>query len=75
MAWLQQSVANIHGPASLAIARITLEAYGLKLPETNLKLRNLFDAREFLRTTEVVSWTCLALSPKRYWFPPAECAH
>lgn len=75
MAWLQESVASIHGPASLAIARITLEAYGLKLPETNQKLRNLFDAREFLRTTEVVSWTCLALSPKRYWFPPAECAH
>lgn len=75
MAWLQKSVATIHGPASLAIARITLEAYGLKLPETTQKLRNLFDAREFLRTTEVVSWTCLALSPKRCWFPPAECAN
>lgn len=72
MAWLQQSIAGIRGPASLAIARITLEAYGLKLPGTNQKLHHLFDAKEFLRTTEVVSWTCLALSPKRCWFPPAE---
>jgi hypothetical protein len=75
LAWLHASIASIHGPASLAVARITLEAYAIELPEVNHKLQNLFDAREFLRTTEVVSWTCLALSPKRYWFPPAECAH
>jgi hypothetical protein len=75
LAWLQESVPAIHGPASLAIARITLEAYGLPLPVTRQNLRNLFDAREFLRTTEVVSWTCLSLSPKRIWFPPAERVH
>ena len=75
LAWLHASIASIHGPASLAVARITLEAYGIEWPEVNHKLQNLFDAREFLRTTEVVSWTCLALSPKRYWFPPVECAH
>src|SRR5215471_4199070 len=75
LAWLHASIASIRGPASLAVARITLEAYGIELPEVHHKLQNLFDARELLRTTEVVSWTCLALSPKRYWFPPVECAH
>jgi len=75
MAWLVDNFANIHAPASLAIARITLETYGLKLPPTIQKLHNLFDAREFLRTTEVVSWTCLSLSPKRFWFPQVENAN
>ena len=75
LAWLHHSYASIQGPASLAVARITLEAHGVQPPEISPKLHDLFDAREFLRTTEVVSWTCLALSPKRYWFPPAECAH
>jgi len=75
LSWLQQSVASIRGPASLAIARIALEAYGVMLPVPNQKLRNLFDTREFLRTTEVVSWTCLSLSPKRAWFPPVEPVH
>lgn len=75
LAWLHDCFASIDGPASLAVARIALEAYSMRLPETNCKLQNLFDAREFLRTTEVVSWTCLALSPDRHWFPLAECVY
>jgi hypothetical protein len=75
LAWLYAHVPNIHGPASWAVARIALEAYGVELPQVNLKLQNLFDAREFLRTTEVVSWTCLALSPERTWSPRVESAN
>jgi hypothetical protein len=75
LVWLHDNFASIHGPASLAVARITLEAYGVRLPEGNFKPQNLFDATEFLRTTEVVSWNCLALSPNRYWFPLAESTH
>jgi hypothetical protein len=49
---------------------MALEAYGIELPSANQELPELFDAKEFLRTTVVVSWTALALSPKRTWFEP-----
>jgi len=68
--WLKRSYAGIHSPASLSVARIALEAYGIELPSANQELPELFDAKEFLRTTVVVSWTALALSPKRTWFEP-----
>ncbi len=74
LAWLRAEFENIRSAASLSIARLTLEAYGLVLPGTDHKLQALFDARDFLRTTESVSWVCLALSPKRCWYPPAERA-
>ena len=72
LAWLLRVFANVSSAASLAISRITLEAYGLELPQSHRKLPNMFDPRAFLRTTEVVSWTSLALSPKRTWSPRAE---
>jgi hypothetical protein len=74
LAWLCAEFESIRSAASLSIARIALEAYGVALPGTDHKLQMLFDARDFLRTTESVSWSCLALSPKRCWFPPAERA-
>ena len=70
--WLKRSYGSIQSPASLSVARIVLEAYGIELPNANQELPELFDAQEFLRTTVVVSWTALALSPKRIWFAPQE---
>jgi hypothetical protein len=70
--WLAQTFLTISSAASLAIARITLEAYGKELPKSRRGLHELFDARAFLRTVQVVAWTSLALSPARSWFPKVE---
>ena len=70
--WLANTFPSITSTASLAIARITLEAYGNALPKTRHRLFEMFDARAFLRTVLTVSWTSLALSPKRTWFPKVE---
>jgi hypothetical protein len=70
--WLSRTFATISSPASLAVARLTLEAHGVELPKSCRNVHEMFDARAFLRTTEVVSWTCLALSPRRNWFPKVE---
>jgi len=72
LAWLERSYESIQSPASMSVARIALESYGIGLPAAKRRLCELFDAQEFLRTTQVVSWTCLALSPKRNWFAPRE---
>ena len=74
LAWLCATFEGIRSAASLAVARITLEAYGVSLPGTDQKLQMMFDARDFLRTTESVSWSGLAMSPSRCWFPPVERA-
>jgi hypothetical protein len=70
--WLVRAFAKISSAASHAVARITLEAHGRELPKTHRSLPEMFDPGAFLRTTEVVSWISLALSPKRLWFPKAE---
>ena len=70
--WLTRTLPTISSAASLAIARITLEAYGKVLPNARHSLHEMFDARAFLRTVLAVSWTSLALSPKRHWFPKTE---
>jgi len=70
--WLRNTFGGIQGSASLAIAGIALGAYGVPIPELDIHLEKLLDVRDFLRTTETVSWVCLALSPKRCWFPVSE---
>lgn len=70
--WLTKTYPTISSAASLAMARITLEAYGWALPKTRYSLPEMFDARGFLRTVLAVSWTSLALNAKRTWFPKAE---
>ena len=73
--WLLNHFAKISTVASLAVARIALESYGRELPRSHRRLHEMFDARALSRTTEVVAWTCLALSPKRHWFPKTEIAN
>ena len=70
--WLARTFSKISSAASHAVARITLEAHGRELPKNRRSLPEMFDPRAFLRTTEVVAWTSLALSPKRSWFPKVE---
>jgi hypothetical protein len=72
--WLARTFPRISSAASHAVARITLETHGRELPKTHRSLPEMFDPRAFLRTTETVAWTSLALSPKRSWFPKMESA-
>jgi hypothetical protein len=70
--WLANTFPTITSTASLAIARITLEAYGNGLPTTCPSLDEMFKAQAFLRTVLAASWMSLALSPIRKWFPKVE---
>jgi hypothetical protein len=72
LSWLLKNFEGISSAASLAVARIALEAHGRELPYRSQQLHEMFDARAFLRTTEVVAWTTLALNPTRSWFPKTE---
>lgn len=72
LGWLVRSFPEIDSPASLAVARITLEAYGCELPKTRRSLAEMFDTQPFVGAVQVVGWTSLALCPKRKWFPKVE---
>lgn len=69
--WLEGIVPSIHGPGSLALARICLESYGRSWPATTPDLRDLHRKNEFLQSTQVTAWVCLALTATRPWLMPA----
>lgn len=68
LSWLAKIFPEIESPASLATARITLEAYGCELPKSRRSLPEMFESRP-LGSVQVISWTSLALCPQRRWFP------
>jgi hypothetical protein len=65
--WLEENVAGIQGPGSLALARICLDTYGRKWPLGETAFQDLHKRNEFLHSIQVVAWTCLALGPKDSW--------
>jgi hypothetical protein len=67
--WLEKSVANIQGPASFALARLCLEAYGRRWPNNAPEFRSFHKKNEFLDNIQVAAWTCLALCRKRRFLP------
>jgi hypothetical protein len=67
MKWLEQNVAIIQGPGSLALARICLDAYGRKWALDETAFQDLHQKNEFLHSIQVVAWTCLALGKKDPW--------
>jgi squalene cyclase len=83
LAWLQKEFANIESAASLAVARMTLENYGIERqasPNTEWQTspdivtppakRDLQDWRAqdlAEQGTHVLAWTCMALNPARPW--------
>jgi hypothetical protein len=69
--WLEKSLPNVHGPGSLALARICLESYGRNWPANMPDLRDFYRKNEFLRNIQVTAWACLALSPRNTWLMPA----
>jgi Prenyltransferase and squalene oxidase repeat len=65
--WLRKEFVNIQSAGSLAVARMTLENYGIELPQAE---RNLQDwaAEDFAQQgTHVLAWVCMALDPARHW--------
>ena len=70
LTWLRNFYHQITSPASLAIARIALQAYGTGVPDAGLPLSRRFDQGNHQRMVHVIAWTCLALNAQRTWFPP-----
>jgi hypothetical protein len=71
LTWLENSVANIHGAGSLALARICLETYGHVWPTGAPELRDFHRKNEFLQSIQVAAWACLASSARRHWLAAA----
>jgi hypothetical protein len=69
IAWLRDEFDKIESAGSLAMARITVECYGLVPPEANRSLLG-WPASELLELgTHVAAWVALALDTQRAWPP------
>jgi hypothetical protein len=65
--WLQKSFETIASPASLAVAQITLEHYGLPVPSARRQLTDFSVPELAMQGTQVVAWAALALDASRAW--------
>jgi hypothetical protein len=75
LAWLQKEFAKIESAASLAVARMTLENYGIErqassnivTPQAKRDLQD-WTAQELAEQgTHVLAWACMAADPARRW--------
>ena len=67
LAWLQKEFSNIESAGSLAVARMTLENYGIEPPAAKHTLQD-WTAENFAEQgTHVLAWSCMALDPARRW--------
>jgi hypothetical protein len=67
LTWLQKEFVKIKTAGSLAVARITLEDYGVEPPQAKRNLRE-WTAQELAEEgTHVLAWVCMALDPQRSW--------
>jgi hypothetical protein len=67
VAWLQKEFAKIESAASLAVARMTLENYGIHPPRAKRDLPD-WTAQELAEQgTHVLAWACIAMNPPRRW--------
>jgi hypothetical protein len=67
LSWLQKEFANIQSAGSLALARMTLENYGIEAPWAKRNLRE-WTAEELTEEgTHVLAWVCMALDSERSW--------
>jgi hypothetical protein len=69
LSWLQKEFAKIESAASLAVARMTLENYGVQPPHASRELQDWSTQELAAQGTHVVAWVCLALDPARRWAP------
>jgi len=67
LAWLQKEFAKIESAGSLAVARMTLENYGIQPPQAKRDLRD-WTAQELAEQgTHVLAWVCMALDFAPSW--------
>ena len=67
LAWLEKEFAKIESAGSLAVARMTLENYGMRAPEARRKLSDRSAEDLAGDGTHVLAWVCMALDPARRW--------
>jgi hypothetical protein len=67
--WLEKNVANTHGPGSLALARLCLEAYGRQWPSHAAEVGEFYAKNEFLKDIQVAAWCSLAFGMKSHFLP------
>lgn len=65
--WLQKEFTNIESAASLAVARMTLENYGIEPPRAKCSFQDWSPADLAEVGVHVQAWVCLALDPARRW--------
>jgi len=68
LAWLESNIPNIHGAASMALARICVESYGHTWPPDARKLENFHRENNFLESVQVAAWASLVSIP--HWLVP-----
>lgn len=67
LGWLQKAFTKIQSAASLAVARMTLENYGIGPPQAKRNLQD-WSAQDLTEEgTHVLAWVCMALDPARRW--------
>jgi len=67
LGWLRQAFPQIETAGSLAVARITLENYGIELPATKRKL-SFWTGQEIAEQgAHVMAWVLMALTNDRHW--------
>lgn len=67
LAWLQKEFAKIESAASLAVARMTLENYGIQPPQAKRDLQDWTTQELAEQGTHVLAWACMAVNPARRW--------
>jgi hypothetical protein len=65
--WLREEFGNIQSAGSLAMAHITLESYGVALPESRRSLLDWPASDLAEQGTHVAAWVALALNAARSW--------
>jgi len=65
--WLQREFAKIESAASLAVARMTLENYGIQPPRAKRDLQDWAAQELAEQGTHVLAWACMAMNPARRW--------
>jgi len=67
LAWLQKEFAKIESAASLAVARMTLQNYGIQPPQAKRDLQDWLAQELAEQGTHVLAWACMAANPARRW--------
>jgi len=67
LAWLQKEFSKIGSAGSLAVARMTLENYGIEPSAANRTLQGWTAENFSEQGTHVLAWACMALDPARRW--------